>query len=170
MTLSIPTEESVFDQDGFEVEPSKFQLTTRDQEDNKIRNDPLRLKPLVENENQWFFQGNRPLELKDCWDKIEPFSFSPNNPWLPPSALKLLSKMKEGYISENELVKLMETVAERATDHFGLSEGQFVALTFNGRVVEVSDTRVGLLKKLQSRNSNSLFVWRIGFKAFSGRL
>lgn len=88
-------------------------------------------------------------------------------PWLPPRVKKLLEK---GPRTERDLVGLMKMIAERASIYFELSEGKLVAMTFHGQVVEVSDTRVGLLKKIQGRKyREQIFVWKIGSDAFSGR-
>jgi len=109
--------------------------------------------------------------LEDYSRRIECRGFPSDRPWLPPNVLKLLGKLKTGSITEKEVLKLMDLVAERASAHFQLPEGKFVAMTFHGRIVEASDTRVGLLKKIQSRKQEeSIFVWRIGSSAFSGRL
>jgi len=111
------------------------------------------------------------LLLEDYSRRIECRAFPFDKPWLPPNALKLLDKLEMGSITEKEVLKLMDLVAERASAHFQLLEGKFVAMTFHGRVVEASDTRVGLLKKIQNRKQEeSIFVWRIGSSAFSGRL
>lgn len=104
-------------------------------------------------------------------DRIESTGFPPNRPWLPSNALELLSRLKRGPISEKRLVKLMKLIAERASAHFQLAEGKFVAMTFVGRIIEASDTRIGLLKKIQSQKyPEQIFVWKVGSDAFSGRL
>jgi len=114
---------------------------------------------------------DRPLQLEDKHNKIKFNGFQFNNPWLPSKAYKLLDKMKKTPITERELVRLMKVVAERASVHFQLTNGEFVAMTFLGRIVEVSDTRVGLLKKIQGqKRREQIFVWRVGFDAFSGRI
>jgi hypothetical protein len=111
------------------------------------------------------------LLLEDYSRRIECHGFPEDKPWLPPNALKLLGKLKMRSITEKEVLKLMDLVAERASVHFQLPKGKFVAMTFHGRIFEVSDTRVGLLKKIQNRKQEeSIFVWRIGSSAFSGRL
>ena len=134
------------------------------------RKQRLRPDPSIDTRSQ-FFLGDLSFRLKDHPDKIECIGFSFNNPWLPANALKLLNKSKKVPIAEKELVKLMELVAERASVHFQLTEGKFIAMTFHGRVVEVSDTRVGLLKKIQGQKyREQIFVWRIGSNAFSGRI
>lgn len=111
------------------------------------------------------------FQLKPQPDKIEGIGFSLNNPWLPTNALKLLKRLKKGHITERKLVKLMDVVAERAVVHFQLSEGKFVAMTFTGRIVEASDTRLGLLKKIHGQKyRGQIFVWRVGSDVFSGRV
>lgn len=114
---------------------------------------------------------DRPLQLDGNHNKIKFTGFQFNNPWLPPNAFKLLNKLKKAPIRERELLRLMGLVAERASVHFQLTNGKFVAMTLHGRVVEVCDTRVGLLKKIQGQKyREQIFVWRIGSNAFSGRI
>lgn len=169
MTLSAPSNTTEFEERQFEAQPSLFPTTTLEQEGSVAQNGRLRLDATIDIRN-WFFPEDRMLESKDYLDKIEPIGFSYNNPWLPPNALKLLNKLK-GPVTEKELITLMKLVAERATDHFQLEEGKFVAMTFYGRIVEVSDTRVGVLKKIQGRKyKEQVFLWRIGSNAFSGRI
>lgn len=141
-----------------------------EQEDEFERKQRLIPYPSIDTRSE-FFLGNPPFQLKDHPDKIECTGFSFNNPWLPTNVLKLLKKLKKAPISEKELVQLMELVAERASGHFQLTDGKFVAMTFHGRIVEVSDTRVGLLKNIQGQKyGEQIFVWRVGYKAFSGRI
>jgi hypothetical protein len=133
-----------------------------------VREPDLRLNYLEGIESTISIRGSPLLEK---YSRIECYGFPQDKPWLPPQVLRLLDKAKTGSITERELLKLMGSVAERASVHFQLHEGRFVAMTFHGRIVEVSDTRVGLLKKIQSRKQEeSIFVWKIGSTAFSGRL
>lgn len=114
--------------------------------------------------------GDGHFQVKDHLDKIEFTGFFFDKPWLPSDALKVLKKLRRGPVSETELVKLMELVANRASVHFQLTEGKFFAMTFRGQIVEVSETRAGLLKEIQGRKfPEEIFVWRIGYNAFSGR-
>jgi len=172
MALSAPqTEVATLREREFTTERSFLHTTTIEQENYEFaRSQRLGPNSSVDTGGR-FFLGDGPLQLKDLPEKIEPIGFPVNIPWLPPNTVKLLNKSKKGPITEKELVTLMEMVAERASEHFQLDVGKFVAITFHGRVVEVSDTRVGLLKKLQSRkHPEQIFVWRIGSNAFSGRL
>jgi len=119
----------------------------------------------------WFFPGDRRTDLKEYPTHVESVGFPINRPWIPPKALELLNKSKKGPITERQLVILMELVGKRASEHFQLRKGKFVAMTFHGRVVEVADTRVNLLKKIQvQKHREQIFVWRAGYKAFSGRV
>jgi len=103
--------------------------------------------------------------------KIRLYELPYDRPWLPPKALELLSKLKKRTIKEKELIRLMEIVAERAAVYFQLPIGKFVAMTFHGRIVEISDSRISLLKKIQGQKyEEPIFVWRIGSKVFSGRI
>jgi hypothetical protein len=110
------------------------------------------------------------LKIGNSVCKIKLPEFPLDKPWLPQKALLLLDKLKKGPVSEKELMTLMELIANQATNHFQLRHGEFVALSFFGRVVDISDTRVGLLKKIQGRKSaEEIFVWKVGFDSFSGR-
>jgi len=171
MVMSVPPTEATMFKEEFMTERSLLHTTTVEQESYEFVS-AQRLRPDSSvDTGGGFFLGEHPLQLKNAPEKIESSGFLFNNPWLPPNALKLLNKAKKGPLTERELVTLMELAAQRASAHFQLAAGKFVALTFHGRVVEVSDTRVGLLKKLQGRKyQEQIFVWRIGSNAFSGRL
>jgi len=91
-------------------------------------------------------------------------------PWLPPQALKLLNKLKNQQLTEREPVILMDILAQRAAEHYKLERGKFVAITFDGKIVELADTKLDLLRRIQSRRfSDQIFVWRVGYESFSGR-
>jgi hypothetical protein len=118
-----------------------------------------------------FIRECGPSQMRGIPHTIKPSGFPLNYPWLPPNVSKLLKKSKHSPLSEREFVTLMDHVAQRASVHFRLSAGSYAAMTFGGRVVEVSDTRIDLLKKLQGRKfEEQIFVWRIGSDAFSGRI
>ena len=103
--------------------------------------------------------------------KIKLPDFPVDRPWLPQKALKIIEKIKRGSISENDLISLMNLVSDEATAYFQLQMDKFVASTFFGRIVEVSDTRVDLLNNIQTRTfDEEIFVWRVGARSFSGRL
>lgn len=90
-------------------------------------------------------------------------------PWLPQSIMDLLGKMRRQVLSTQEAVRLMRGLGERASEHYGLKQGQFAAITFNGRIVELADTKLELLKKVQGmRYSEQIFVWEIGSESFTG--
>lgn len=102
--------------------------------------------------------------------KIEEFG-SFTGPWLPPTALRLLQKSTRWQLSEKEAVKLMDIVAERAIDHYQLSQGKFVAITLSGKIAELADTKLELLKRVQGRRySEQIFLWKVGSDSFSGRI
>ena len=91
-------------------------------------------------------------------------------PWLPPQALKLLNKLKNQQLTERELVTLMDILAQRAIEHYRLEHGKFVAIALDGKIVELADTKLDLLRRIQSRRfSDQIFVWRVGYESFSGR-
>jgi len=92
-------------------------------------------------------------------------------PWLPQNALKLLQKSKTQQLSEKEAVKLIDIVAERAIDHYQLPKGKFVAITLSGKIAELADTKLELLKRAQRGiYSEQIFLWKVGSNSFSGRI
>lgn len=170
MVVSVSSNVTTFEEKLSIKECSLLPTTNIDQHGYELaKKHHLRPEPFIDTGNEYSLVGDL-FQVKDHPDKIEGMGFSFNNPWLPSNTLKLLNKLKKGPISETELVRLMELVAERASLHFQLSEGSFVAMTFNGRIVEASNTRIGLLKKIQGRKyREQIFVWRIGSNAFSDR-
>jgi hypothetical protein len=170
MAFSTQPGAAEFEEKEFVPSHSSTPMTAAEQAGKQQENEQLKVSATIDTEELRLIK-DRGIWVKEPSLKIETTGFSPNYPWLPPTALRLLDKLKLNPINQKELVSLMETVADRATEHFQLTQGKFVALTFYGRVVEVSDTRVGLLKSMQGRKfSEQTFVWRIGFKAFSGRI
>lgn len=147
---------------------TSFNSPIFDQEGTPSPEQQLMTKPMVDLE--WISSEDDGLKIENSTCKIKLPEFPIDRPWLPQKALKIIGKIRKGQISENELITLMESVADQATTHFKLQSGKFVALTFFGQIVEVSDTRVGLLKKIQgSRFEEEIFVWRVGSNSFSGR-
>jgi len=171
MALSAPqTEIATFEEREFTSERFYLPATIAQENYEFARNQRIRPDPSVDTACRHRL-GDGPLRLKEILGKIEPEEFHFNLPWLPPNVIKLLNKSKKGPISEKEMITLMELIAERASEHFELDVGKFVAMTFHGQVVEVSNTRVGLLKKIVGpKYPEQIFVWRIGSTAFSGRL
>jgi len=138
-----------------------------DQEGSSHLEQPLIPKIRIEPESFALGDG---LTAQSSPSNIQLPKFPTDRPWLPQKALAILEKLKKGPIPEKELITLMGLIAEQATDHYQLQLGKFAASTFSGRIVEVSDTRIGLLKKIQSRVFiEEIFVWRAGFPSFSGR-
>lgn len=169
MALREPSDIEEFKEPRLFVEGSLVPSTAMDREDN-LQKERLRLDVSI-NTSDVFPQRKHMLELHDGFEKIRPARFSFTHPWLPQKALELLIKSKRGPLTQKELIALMKLVSEQATVHFRLDEGKYVAMTFYGRIVEVSETRVGLLEKLQDlKPKEQVFLWRIGFSAFSGRL
>jgi hypothetical protein len=95
-----------------------------------------------------------------------------NRPWLPPEAIRLLSKLRmQKQLSPSELTNLMDIIARRTIDHFKLTQGKFVAITLSGKIVELANTKLELLKKIQGVSyPEEVFVWKVGCDSFSGRL
>jgi hypothetical protein len=169
MAFPQPSDIEEFKEPWLFIEDSLASPTAMDREDN-LRKAKLRID-VFSNTSDMFLQRKHMLEVHDGFEKVRPTRFSFTRPWLPQKARQLLSKSKRGPLTQEELVTVMKLVREQATVHFRLDEGKYVAMTFYGRVVEVSETRVGLLKKLQDlKPKEQVFLCRVGFSAFSGRL
>lgn len=92
-------------------------------------------------------------------------------PWLPPRAKKLLAKANAASLSTSELIRLMEMIANRSIAYFDLPPGKFAAITFSGKIVELTDTKLDLLRKIQGvKYPEQIFVWNVGSDSFSGRI
>ena len=168
MSLPTPSGSSAFEEMQFVAEDLFPQMMVIGKE--KSEHEKLTIEPCSSIDTGTISFTESQFELEEPY-KIRLYEFPHDRPWLPPKALELLSKLRKKTIKEKELIKLMEIVAERTTAHFQLPAGKFVAITFHGRIVEISDTRIGLLKKIQGRKYREpIFVWRIGSKAFSGRI
>ena len=137
-------------------------------------NEPVTCDPLIESlaleEPELLSSEDSKLKIGNSPCKIELPEFPIDRPWLPQRAVIIIDKLRKGPVSEKELMTLMELIASQAARHFQLERGKFVALTFSGRITEVSETRIGLLKKIQGRQfAEEIFVWKVGFDSFSGR-
>jgi len=94
-----------------------------------------------------------------------------DRPWLPPEAHRLIQKMRKSPLSEKEAVNLMKILAERIIEHYGFEEGECLAISFGGRLIESASSRIDLLRKLQGAPySENVFVWEVGTEALAGWL
>jgi hypothetical protein len=93
-------------------------------------------------------------------------------PWLPQRVKQMLNKLRlQGQLSPDDLLKLMNIVSSRTIEHYELPKGKFVAITITGKIVELTDNKLELLRKTQGKKfSEPIFFWRVGREAFSGRL
>lgn len=90
-------------------------------------------------------------------------------PWLPPTVLDKLDKLRKGIIDRKEMTDLMNKIAEISINFYRLESERFVALRFDGRVVESADSEIELLLKIQGKKYGTpVFVWYVGHDAFSG--
>jgi hypothetical protein len=138
MTISVPESTLIYEERQSPSEISLPPATPIEQEYYEFRRGkPPSLGFSVDPQGRAILEDHPP-QLKSEYKKIESTGFLFNYPWLPPNALKLLNKAKKGPLTEKELVILMDVVADRATVHFQLSPRKFAAITFNGRVVELS--------------------------------
>ena len=92
-----------------------------------------------------------------------------NRPWLPPEAHHLIQQLRKRPLSEKEAVALMRLLAERNIEYYGFEDGQFLAISFEGRVMETSDSVIVLMRKLQGTSySGNVFIWEVGSESLAG--
>jgi len=94
-----------------------------------------------------------------------------SRPWLPQKAKELLQRLSRGRVHESELIELMDIVADRVIEHFDLAEGDFVAISLSGKIAEIADSKLDLLRRIQGVNyPEPIFLWKVGSPSFSGRI
>ena len=90
-------------------------------------------------------------------------------PYLPPSITKMLEKGATRPLTSKQAVKLMKEIAEITIDFYNIHEGKFLAIGFDGRIVDSANSSFDLLMKMQGRKIPiQTFVWHVGSDAFSG--
>jgi hypothetical protein len=96
------------------------------------------------------------------------FSSQPK-PWFPLSLRDKLEKLNKGTIGRDELTDLIKKIAEISIDFYNIEAAHFIAVRFDGRVVEDADSQIELLLKVQGRNYGMpVFVWHVGYDSFLG--
>jgi len=94
---------------------------------------------------------------------------NPPKPWLPPRMLQKLEKMRKTPLKREEMVNLVEDIAKISVDFYNLKPGTFMAIKFDGCIVESADTQIELLLKIQGKNFGMpVLVWEVGAESFSG--
>ena len=90
-------------------------------------------------------------------------------PWLPPTVLEKIDLLRKSLIDRGEMTSLLKEVARISIDFYKLDSEHFVALRFDGRVVEDADSEIELLLKIQGRDYGMpVFVWHVGHESFLG--
>lgn len=90
-------------------------------------------------------------------------------PWLPPTVLDKIDKLRKGIIDREEMTNLIKKIAEISIDFYKIDSERFIALRFDGRVVEDADSEIELLLKIQGRDYGMpIFVWHVGYESFLG--
>lgn len=114
-------------------------------------------------------QDRIPFSFQELAEKLELGFESPPKPWLPPEIQKKIDKMKRKPLGREEMVEFIENIADISADFYNVSPGKFIAVKFDGRIVESADTQIGLLLKIQGKNFEiPVFVWEVGAESFSG--
>jgi len=116
---------------------------------------------------------DRPLEDRSSFVPLERkvlFGFkSQPKPWLPPTVRDKLEKMTKGIIQREELTDLIKKIAEISIDFYNIEPERFIAVRFDGRIVEDADSEIELLLKVQGRKYGMpVFVWHVGYESFLG--
>ena len=117
------------------------------------------------------------LETEPTWEDT-PFSFEqrlrlgfnrPPKPWLPPRLLQKLDSMRRTQLKREEMVELIEEIAKISIDFYQIKLGAFIAMKFDGRIVDSADTEIDLLLKIQGKRFDMpVIVWEAGSESFSG--
>jgi hypothetical protein len=123
-----------------------------------------------------FYDANkpdRPLEDRSSFVPLERkvhFGFnSQPKPWLPPTVREKLEKMEKGIIGREELADLIKKIAEISIDFYNIEPEHFIAVKFDGRIVEDADSEIELLLRVQGRKYGMpVFVWHVGYESFLG--
>lgn len=113
------------------------------------------------------------------WEDRLPFTYEeeeldlgfnrPPKPWLSPRLIQKLEKMKRTGLKRGEMVDLIETIAKISVDFYQIRPGTFIAVKFDGRIVESTDNEIDLLLKIQGKKFDiPVFVWQVGSESFSG--
>lgn len=93
----------------------------------------------------------------------------PPKPWLSPRLIQKLEKMKKTGLKRGEMVDLIETIAKISVDFYQIRPRMFIAVKFDGRIVESADNEIDLLLKVQGKKFDiPVFVWQAGSESFSG--
>lgn len=90
-------------------------------------------------------------------------------PYLPPKVTKILKKWATRPINDKEALKVMNDIAKIAIDFYNVHEAKYIAVSFDGRIVESADSSFDLLMKIQGRQSPiKTFVWHVGSDVIAG--
>jgi len=166
---TVPPDVATSMQISEQLEP-KMRLGT----DSSIETRELRTEPSLPLSPPSSAMTTESISFFDLVTSIERFRFrmyvdALKRPWLPKSIHDLLQKMRSQALSESEAVALMTGLASRATEHYRLSPGKFVAISFGGRVVETADAELELLERIQGKHyTEQVFVWKVGSESFTG--
>lgn len=96
------------------------------------------------------------------------FNRSPG-PWLPPRLIQKLDSLRRMQPKRKEMVELIEEIAKISIDFYQVKSGTFIAMKFDGRIVDSSDTQIGLLLRIQGKKFDTpVIVWEVGSESFSG--
>ena len=116
-------------------------------------------------------------KTEPTWEDI-PFSFEqrlhlgfnrPPRPWLPPRLIQKLDSLRRIQPKRKEMVELIEEIAKISIDFYQVKPGTFIAMKFDGRIVDSSDTQIGLLLRIQGKKFDTpVIVWEVGSESFSG--
>jgi hypothetical protein len=90
-------------------------------------------------------------------------------PWLPPTIIDKIDKLRKGIIDRTEMVNLIKKIAEISIDFYNISAEHYVAIRFDGRIVEDANSEIELLLKIQGRDYGiPVFVWHVDHDSFLG--
>ncbi|MCW4048107.1 MAG: hypothetical protein NWE89_00070 [Candidatus Bathyarchaeota archaeon] len=94
---------------------------------------------------------------------------NPSRPYIPKNLKNILDKGKILPLEEDEMTILIEGIAKVSIEYYELNLGKFVAISFDGRILESADSQIKLLMKIQGKDfKQDLFLWHVGSDSFLG--
>ena len=93
----------------------------------------------------------------------------PSLPYFPPKVTRVIEIGNKRTLNEKEFSRLIENIADISIKFYNIRDGKYIAVGFNGRIIDVADSRLDLLSKLQGKKfQTQVFVWKAGSDVFSG--
>jgi hypothetical protein len=67
------------------------------------------------------------------------------------------------------MIKLITEIAKTSIEFYEVKLGKFLAIDFDGKIVDSADSDIDLLLKIQGKKyGKPIFVWEVGASSFTG--